>query len=236
MAMILGIETATEVCSVSLLRDGNIVALKESSGNNEHSRLLTPFIHQVVEEGGITLSQLDAVAVSMGPGSYTGLRIGVSAAKGLCYSLDIPLISISTLKAMAWQFLQYQEEKNSIDENILLCPMIDARRMEVYMAVYKRNLQEQMPVEAVVIKEDSLLNETINNKVFIFGNGADKCKTVLTGRKNIYFSDNIKASASSIAILASEKFKNSEFENTAYFEPYYLKDFIAGKPHVKGLY
>jgi tRNA threonylcarbamoyladenosine biosynthesis protein TsaB len=236
MSIILGIETATEVCSVSLLRDGNIIALKESSGSNEHSRLLTPFIHQVMEESGISLSQIDAVAVSMGPGSYTGLRIGVSTAKGLCFSLDKPLIGISTLKAMAWQVMHHPGEDNAGNNNSLLCPMIDARRMEVYLAVFDRELQEISPVEAVIIDEDSLREKTSHNRVLVFGNGSDKCKSILSRRDNIYFMDDIKATAKSIAVLAEEKFLNNEFENTAYFEPFYLKDFIAGKPHVKGLH
>jgi len=236
MATILGIETATEVCSVSLLRDGNIIAVKESAGNNEHSRLLTPFIHLVIEESGISLSQIDAVAVSMGPGSYTGLRIGVSTAKGLCFSLDKPLIGISTLKAMAWQVLHHSGENTAANSNTLLCPMIDARRMEVYMAVFDWNLKEKVPVEAVIINEDSFREETSHNRVLIFGNGSEKCKTILNGQNNIYFIDDIKATAKSIAVLAEEKFYNNELENTAYFEPFYLKDFIAGKPHVKGLH
>lgn len=236
MAIILGIETATEVCSVSLLHDGNLMALKESSGNNEHSRLLTPFIHQVIEESGFSMSQIDAVAVSMGPGSYTGLRIGVSTAKGLCFSLDKPLIGISTLKALAWQVLHQSVENAPGINNALLCPMIDARRMEVYLAVFDSDLREQVPAEAVIIHENSFSEETIHNRILIFGNGSAKCKTILQGQKNIYFIDDIKATAKSIAVLAEEKFQKNEFENTAYFEPFYLKDFIAGKPHVKGLH
>lgn len=235
MATILGIETATEICSVSLLRDGKISALRESAGSNEHSKLLTAYIHDVIMEAHLTPSQLDAVAVSMGPGSYTGLRIGVSTAKGLCFSLDIPLIGVSTLKALARQVIFAGKENIAFDENTLFCPMIDARRMEVYMAIYNQSLQEVKPADASVISSESLKEESDRKNLIIFGNGAGKCYDILSGRKNIRFVENISASARDIVFLAEEKFSKHEFEVTAYFEPFYLKDFIAGKPHVKGL-
>lgn len=235
MPLILGIETATEVCSVSLLQDGKMISYKESAGNNEHSRLLTPFIDEVLTVAGIKPDKLDAVAVSMGPGSYTGLRIGVSAAKGLCYALDKPLIAVGTLQAMAAQVMA--KLKNEInDEMALLCPMIDARRMEVYHAVYNQDLNEIKPVEAAIIGTDFLAEETSNHQLILFGNGAAKCRDILSFRNNIVFLDNIGASANSVALLAEKKFFEHEFVDTAYFEPFYLKDFIAAKPRVKGLY
>lgn len=235
MAVILGIETATEVCSVSLMRDGNIIALKESSGNNEHSQLLTTFIQEVINESGIVPVKLDAVAVSQGPGSYTGLRIGVSAAKGLCYSLDLPLISVGTLKAMAWRMISGTTDRSYSDNNTLLCPMIDARRMEVYTAIYDNCLNEIRPVEAIIVKPDSFEEHTKNKRILIFGNGAEKCRVMLNGRENIHFINGLFSSAVAVASLAEEKFNNGDFEDTAYFEPFYLKDFIAGNPVVKGL-
>lgn len=231
MPLILAIETATEICSVSLIRDNEIIALRESEGNNEHSALLASFIDEIMHETGLELKQLDAVAVSKGPGSYTGLRIGVSTAKGLCYALNKPLISVATLEAMAFQVIV--DEKISTDE-ILLCPMIDARRMEVYMAVFNSKMEEITAVKAEIIDENSFSG--IEKKVFIFGNGAEKCTSVLADNDKIVFLPIVKASAVSVAKLAEEKFRKTHFEDTAYFEPFYLKDFVAGIPKVKGLH
>jgi len=235
MSLILGIETATEVCSVSLVRGGVVIATRESAGNNEHSQLLTPFISEVISENGFRLNEISAVAVSMGPGSYTGLRIGVSAAKGLCFSLDIPLIAIGTLKALAYRLQTDTRFQSSSGNNILLCPMIDARRMEVYMALYDENLAEINPVEAMVIYEDSFGEETIHNRIIVFGSGAEKCRDLLAHNNKITFLDEVKASASAIALLAENSFLKGDFVDTAYFEPFYLKDFIAAKPNIKGL-
>ena len=231
MPLILAIETATEICSVSLIRDNEIIALRESEGNNEHSALLASFIDEIMHETGLHLKQLDAVAVSKGPGSYTGLRIGVSTAKGLCYALSKPLISVATLEAMAFQVIA--DEKISTDE-IQLCPMIDARRMEVYMAVFNSKREEITAVKAEIIDENSFSG--IEKKVLIFGNGAEKCTSVLADNDKIVFLPGVKASAVSVAKLAVEKFSKTRFEDTAYFEPFYLKDFVAGIPKVKGLH
>lgn len=231
MTLILAIETATDICSVSLLRNNEIIALRESEGSNEHSALLTTFIDEIMKETGQQLNQLDAVAVSKGPGSYTGLRIGVSTAKGLCYALDKPLISVATLEAMAFQVIENQKE--AVD-GAFLCPMLDARRMEVYMAIFNSEMEEISPVKAEIIDEDSFSG--IEKKVFIFGNGGSKCTSVLANNDKIIFLPDIKASAVSVAKLALAKFRNAQFENMAYFEPFYLKDFVAGIPKVKGLH
>lgn len=233
MALILALETATEVCSVALNLDGNIVAVKETVGVNEHSAQLTSFIEEVTKNAGYPLSAIDAFAVSMGPGSYTGLRIGVSTAKGLCYALDKPLIAVSTLKALSHQALTHFPELKR--ENIILTPLIDARRMEVYMAMYDSSLNELLPVEARILDIQGI-NEYDGQKLALFGSGAAKCQDHFSGNERFLFPGEVLASAISISMLALEKFEQELFENTAYFEPFYLKDFIAGKPKVKGLY
>lgn len=236
MSLILAIETATEVCSVSLINKGLPLATRESAGSNEHSKLLTPFINEVVLESGFNLNEINAVAVSMGPGSYTGLRIGVSAAKGLCFSLDIPLIAISTLKALTYKALNDEIFQLQQDNKTLYCPMIDARRMEVYTALFDQNFNEIKPVQAVVINENSFAEVTTQTQLIIFGNGASKCRDILMHNKNITIVDNIRASAKAMALFAESSYQSRDFVNTAYFEPFYLKDFIAGKPNVKGLH
>jgi tRNA threonylcarbamoyladenosine biosynthesis protein TsaB len=233
MSLILAVETATEVCSVALNLDGNIVAVKETAGVNEHSAQLTSFIEEVMKLAGLPLSAVDAFAVSMGPGSYTGLRIGVSTAKGLCYALEKPLIAISTLKALSYQALTHFPELKS--ENIILTPLIDARRMEVYMAMYDSSLKELLSEEARILDVQGI-EEFAEYKIAIFGSGAAKCRDHFSGNERILFPGEVQASATAISMLALEKFEQGLFENTAYFEPFYLKDFIAGKPKVKGLY
>jgi tRNA threonylcarbamoyladenosine biosynthesis protein TsaB len=233
MALILSIETATEVCSVALSRDGIPIALKEARGSNEHSAQLTLFIEEVMQECGKLLKDLDAVAVSMGPGSYTGLRIGVSVAKGLCYSLEKPLISVSTLKAIALGGMTLYKEMMMGD--VLLCPMIDARRMEVFSAIYDIKLNEIQPVEALILDENTF-ERYEQNRIAIFGSGSTKCQELFENNKKIFFPGTILTSAKWIGQLADERFKQGIFENTAYFEPFYLKEFVAGKPRVKGLH
>ena len=231
MALILSLETATETCSVALSQEGEILSLRETSGNNEHSSQLTLFIAEVMQASKHTLRELDAVAVSMGPGSYTGLRIGASAAKGLCYALEIPLIAVSTLQSMALNaLLRYPDLAG---ENYLLCPMIDARRMEVYTALYNPVLETILPVNALLVKEDSFAE--YDRDIAIFGNGAAKCRELFSNRESVLFPGELHASASTLSSLAYKKFLASEFENVAYFEPLYLKDFIAARPRVKGL-
>ena len=232
MALILNIETSTQVCSVSLSVDGFVTAIKESHTKNSHAEQLTIFAQQIITEGGYGFKDLDAIAVSKGPGSYTGLRIGVSTAKGLCYSLEKPLIAISTLKAMAAGMIQ--EIDNEID-NYLFCPMIDARRMEVYSALFSSENKMTRKIKAEVIDENSFLKELETNKVVFGGDGAPKCKEILGQNKNAVFLDEFFPSSKFMAQLAEQKFQNKDFEDVAYFEPFYLKDFVAGIPRVKGL-
>jgi tRNA threonylcarbamoyladenosine biosynthesis protein TsaB len=188
-----------------------------------------------MKESEITLNEIDAVAISKGPGSYTGLRIGVSTAKGLCFALDKPLISIGTLQSMAYG-LSKNQEIQKYEKNILFCPMIDARRMEVYAAVYDIDNKEIREVGADIIDEHSFNAYLYNSKVIFFGDGAAKCKKALSGHPNAIFYDDILPSSSNMATLAEHKFIEKQFEDLAYFEPFYLKDFIAGIPKVKGLY
>jgi len=235
MAIILGIETAASICSVALVNDAKLLAMRESVGVREHSASLTGFIADVFNEAGLSYQDLDAIAVSMGPGSYTGLRIGVSTAKGLSYALDKPIIAIDTLKAMAWQALQKCNLENRTILNSLFCPMLDARRMEVYTALYDHLLNEIQSVNALVVTDD-VFGEFADKEVIYFGDGASKCTSVFAVKGNFTFFDTIFLSAEAVCMLAISEFENGKFADTAYCEPFYLKDFVAGKPRVKGLY
>ena len=202
--------------------------------------MLTTFIEEVLNEEGIRPADLDAVAVSMGPGSYTGLRIGVASAKGLCYAIERPLIAVPTLEAMALGMeVQMTNDKLQTQENkhdILFCPMIDARRMEVYSALYDASLKEVRPVAAEIIDDLSFSGYFANHRIVFGGEGAAKCLPLLGGQPNALFLENFSASARFLVPLAQERFLRSRFEDLAYFEPFYLKDFVAGKPRVKGLH
>ena len=223
--MILNIETATQICSVCLAKDGKVIAIRESNEKNSHASQLSVFIHELLQETGIERTSIKAVAVSKGPGSYTGLRIGVSTAKGLAYGLGVPLISVSTLQAMALG----ASKKIQHQPNALFAPMIDARRMEVYTAFYNTKNQEVKAISADIIDENSYTEKLSDTAVIFFGDGAEKCKNVLT-HKNAVFYDNLLPSSAFVAELSEQKFKNNDFEDVAYFEPFYLKDFIATKP------
>ncbi len=237
MGKILNIETSTQVCSVALSVDGKTVALQESNTKSSHAQQITIFAEQLMYKTGFNFQDLDAIAVSKGPGSYTGLRIGVSTAKGFCYSLDKPLISVGTLKSLAKGILLKLTSEGGNPDDFLFCPMVDARRMEVYTAVYDSRLHEVRKVMAEVIDENSFADFFKQGKSLIFiGDGAAKCKELLTKvSSNAIFREELLASATYMAPLAEEKLKARVFEDTAYFEPFYLKDFVAGIPHVKGL-
>ncbi|MCP4551520.1 MAG: tRNA (adenosine(37)-N6)-threonylcarbamoyltransferase complex dimerization subunit type 1 TsaB [Bacteroidetes bacterium] len=230
MFKLLLLETATGVCSVALADQGELISLKETSTANSHSSLLTTFIDEILKENDLQYSDLDAIVVSKGPGSYTGLRIGISSAKGLCFSLDKPLIAINTLQSMA-----YGIHKMIQDENFLICPMIDARRMEVYDSLFDPHLNEIKATAAEIIDENSFSDYFKKSTIYFGGDGADKCREVLSHQKNAKFVSDFKVSAKYMIEIASQKFKEKQFEDVVYFEPYYLKDFIAGKPNVKGL-
>nr|WP_299031384.1 tRNA (adenosine(37)-N6)-threonylcarbamoyltransferase complex dimerization subunit type 1 TsaB [uncultured Tenacibaculum sp.] len=217
MATILNIETATKNCSVSIAKDGVTLALQElNDGNYSHAEKLHPFIQQVLEEAKISFNDIDAVAVSKGPGSYTGLRIGVSAAKGLCFAFDKPLISIETLYSLA--------HKATVDNGVIV-PMLDARRMEVYAAVYDSNYKRLREIKAEVIDENSFQEYLSEGKVYFLGDGAEKCKEVIT-HEHAVFIDGKHPSAKEMAQLGYDKYKKNDIEDVAYFEPFYLKDFV----------
>lgn len=236
MPLILHIETATDVCSVALARDGVLLSLKESSIRNSHASVITQFIDEAIKSANLELNAIDAVAVSKGPGSYTGLRIGVATAKGLCYALDKPMIAIPTLQAMACGIQNSEFRIQNSEFKILFCPMIDARRMEVYYAIYDINGKEVRETRAEIIGEDSLSDLLSDHTIIFGGDGSTKCREVLKSQKNAIFLDHFEASAQFMISLAEDKFNGKEFEDLAYFEPYYLKDFIAGKARVKGLH
>ncbi|MFA6924989.1 MAG: tRNA (adenosine(37)-N6)-threonylcarbamoyltransferase complex dimerization subunit type 1 TsaB [Bacteroidales bacterium] len=228
MPLILNIETATNICSVALSEKENIISFRETSIENSHSSLLTVFIEEIFKEAKLKLSDIDAVSISKGPGSFTGLRIGVSTAKGLCYALEKPLLSVNTLKAMTFGII-----KNNKDKNALYCPMLDARRMEVYTALFNSNLEEVEPTNAKIIDEKSFSDILLKTKILFFGSGANKCKDFYKDTKNAVFIHDFNASAKYMAGLSYQKFLKKEFENVAYFEPYYLKDFFATTPKDK---
>lgn len=229
MSLILSIETATYICSVALSEGDRIIAIRETNEKNAHSRLLTVFIDEILNEAGIKATQLDAIAVSEGPGSYTGLRIGVSAAKGICYAIGKPLIDISTLKALA---LAMQYESTDGD---LLIPAIDARRMEIYTAVYDLQLNELTAPGSVIVDEFFFRNLPGHKRIIMAGDGAAKCVPIAEVSDRIVLTGEVHPSAKSIARLAWLKYQEKDFADTAYFEPFYMKEFLAGKPSVKGL-
>lgn len=231
--MILCLETATPVCSVALNENCCTIALRETEGQNAHSEKITNFIREVMEVAHIEYSQLDAIAVSKGPGSYTGLRIGVSTAKGICYAADLPLMAIDTLEAMAYGMKA--KLGNQIDENDLLIPMIDARRMEVYASIFDANLNKINDTAALVIDEHSFEDLRKEHRLWLFGDGAPKLQKTFENQPNITIIDGFKPSAAYMLPLADKAMKEKDFVDVAYFEPFYLKDFVAGKPHVKGL-
>ena len=216
MALLLCLETTTTNCSVALAKDGEILALKEDMGlNYSHAERLHIYIAEVLEQAKVSKTDIDAVAVSEGPGSYTGLRIGVSAAKGLCFALNIPLIATNTLKALAMQ---------AKEEYAFVIPVLDARRMEVYSAVFNNQLGEIRGIEAQVVEEDSFLSYLEEGSVLFIGNGATKLKDLIK-HPNAHFETEALPSAREMVILAEAKNKISDTVDVAYFEPFYLKDF-----------
>jgi len=229
MSLILNIETATAVCSVALAKDGKIISNKEQNEGYTHAENLTVFIEDVVTKSGFTFKDIDAIAVSKGPGSYTGLRIGISTAKGLCYALDKPLISVNTLLSLAKSQAASSKLQN---EDVMLCPMIDARRMEVYCAIYDSKLNCVRETAAEIINENSFSDLLKKNKLLFFGDGAAKCKHILSKNTNAVFINDIFPSAKNMITLSEAAFKKNKFENVAYFEPFYLKDFVAGKKKI----
>lgn len=218
MATILNLETATTNCSISIARNGKLLVLREhNSSGYSHSEQLHNFIREALEEVSIAMDGIDAIAVSKGPGSYTGLRIGVSSAKGLCFSLGLPLISVPTLESMAHQV--------KAGSNELIVPVLDARRMEVYSAVFDAAHNKIRETRAEIIDAGSFMEFAEGKRVHIVGSGAEKCRGILK-TSNFIFDTSIIPSAKEMCLLSHKKYREKDFEDIAYFEPYYLKDFI----------
>ena len=232
MSCILHIETSTSACSVAISNEGENVFEKKDLIGPSHNVSLGVFVDEALSFADSHALPLDAVAVSCGPGSYTGLRIGVSMAKGICYGRNVPLIAIPTLKLLCVKPLLSDDIE---DENALLCPMIDARRMEVYSAFFTGDMKKISETEALIIDENSFSDLKLNHHLYLFGDGADKLISLFENEENITVIEKFHCSAAYMARLAEEAFKNNDFVDTAYFEPFYLKDFVPGIPKVKGL-
>lgn len=225
MSLILCIETGTDICSVGIARDGELMSLRESDQGRDHAKQVAVFVDELLRETGVKPDELDAVAVGMGPGSYTGLRIGVSFAKGLCYGLNIPLLAVGSLEALTDVAIKDYEagiiQVEGWDE-AFLCPMVDARRMEVYTQIFNSRCEAQSEVSAEIITEESFSQWRAKGKLVIFGNGAAKCQEMLPDA--IYI--DIAPSARGLTRIAHQLFEAGKTEDIAYFEPFYLKDFV----------
>ena len=225
MSCILHIETSTEVCSVAVSDNGAVIFHQENFDGPSHSTVLAGMVDEAVSFTDNHAIPFDAVAVSKGPGSYTGLRIGVSMAKGICYGRDLKLIALPTLEVMCVPVLLRHDD---LPDDALLCPMIDARRMEVYCALYSRALRTIQDTQAVVVDDGSFHEQLEQHPIYFFGNGAEKCKAVIQ-HPNAHFIDNIRPLAKYMSPLAEKAHANEQFEDVAYFEPFYLKEFVAIK-------
>lgn len=225
MSLILCIETGTDICSVGIARDGELMSLRESDQGRDHAKQVAVFVDELLRETDVKPDELDAVAVGMGPGSYTGLRIGVSFAKGLCYGLNIPLLAVGSLEALTDVAIKDYEagiiQVEGWDE-AFLCPMVDARRMEVYTQIFNSRCEAQSEVSAEIITEDSFSQWRAKGKLVIFGNGAAKCQEMLPDA--IYI--DVAPSARGLTRIAHQLFEAGKTVDIAYFEPFYLKDFV----------
>ena len=227
MSRILHIETSTAICSVAVSEDGQNIYSEEDRRGPNHATSLGTFVDEALRQADRLEGPLDAVAVSCGPGSYTGLRIGVSMAKGIAYGRVLKLLGLPTLEVMCVPVLLYHDE---VPDEALFCPMLDARRMEVYSAIYDRSLRAVRPVQADIV-EAGCYDEWLNERpVYFFGNGADKCREVLSRHPHAHFIDDIHPLAQMMAPLAEKAMRQERWEDVAYFEPFYLKEFVAGKP------
>lgn len=226
MSCILNIDTSTNVCSVAVSQDGACIFDKEDHSGPNHAERLGAFVDEALSFIDNHAIPLDAVAVSCGPGSYTGLRIGVSMAKGICYGRDVKLLAVPTLELLCVPVLL---REMVTDDDALLCPMLDARRMEVYAQLFTRSLREVRPIQADVVDADTYREYLDKHPVYFFGNGAMKCKEVID-HPNVHFIEGIEALAKNMLPLAERRMAREEFEDVAYFVPFYLKDFVAKQP------
>ena len=228
MSLILNIETSTSVCSVALSRGEEVIDSRESKGERSHATQLTTFISETLSDSGVSPGDLDAIAISKGPGSYTGLRIGVATAKGMAYSLKKPLIAIDTMEGMCYGLKQTMPDLFK-ENSILFCPMIDARRMEVYMALFRNDLSYELSVRAEIVTVDSFQSILKNQKIVFFGDGMEKCRSTIQHANSIFVQD-FYPLARYLAVISNNYFLKNKFEDLAYFEPFYLKDFLATVP------
>ena len=226
MSCILNIDTSTNVCSVAVSQDGACIFDKEDHSGPNHAERLGAFVDEALSFIDNHTIPLDAVAVSCGPGSYTGLRIGVSMAKGICYGRDVKLLAVPMLELLCVPVLL---REMVTDDDALLCPMLDARRMEVYAQLFTRSLREVRPIQADVVDADTYREYLDKHPVYFFGNGAMKCKEVID-HPNAHFIEGIEALAKNMLPLAERRMAREEFEDVAYFVPFYLKDFVAKQP------
>lgn len=229
MACLLNIETSTNVCSVAVSENGHCIWHEEDFSGPNHNERLGTYVDEALSFADSHAIPIDGVAVSMGPGSYTGLRIGVSMAKGVCYGFNVPLLAVPTLELMCVPVLLSTKWADELPEDALLCPMLDARRMEVYAAVYTRALKVVRDVKAEVVDADTYKALLDEHPVYFFGNGSAKCKDVIT-HPNAHFIDGIEPLAKNMFPLAERRYLQGQIEDTAYFVPFYLKDFVALKP------
>jgi len=219
--LLLSLDTSIRGCSVAVHADSVLLASYDLHTDRSSSAMLTTLMKSAVENSGFKLADLDAIAVAKGPGSYTGLRVGVSTAKGLCYALDKPLIAVNTLEAMSLQIIPF------FPKGTLFCPMIDARRMEVYASVFNAEYEIVQNTEAIIMDEKSFVDLLKDHKIVFFGDGAAKCQALLSENPNaIFLNDEIRPSARTVGKLAAKSFEESNFEDLASFEPFYLKDFM----------
>lgn len=223
MSLILHIDTAVSSASICIAQNGVLLGMTENKNQKEHADWLHPSIDTLLKENGITITDLTAIAISNGPGSYTGLRVGLAAAKGFCFALDIPLITLSTLEVMAVAALSNQTTNQLINQLTYFCPMIDARRMEVFTALYDFNLKMIQPPHALVIDEKSFEKELATGKILFFGNGAEKCKGIIKPSNALF--ETVEQNASFMIALAEKKMQENDFADVAYTEPFYIKDF-----------
>ncbi len=230
MAVVLNLESSTDVCSVALAIDGKPADVMENTEGMNHARLMGVYVQEIMQRNRLDVDSLSAVAVSKGPGSYTGLRIGVSLAKGLCYAHQLPLIAVSPLQAMSAHVIE-NRKKLALPErsDLLFCPMMDARRMEVYTALYDGNNNEIEGVRSKIIDKNSFQDLLDQRPIVFFGNGSSKIREVIKHTNALFISE-IKTSAQFMCFLSEKAFENKQFVDLAYFEPFYLKDFIAGVP------
>jgi tRNA threonylcarbamoyladenosine biosynthesis protein TsaB len=225
MSLILNIDTAIDIAHISIAKDGEIMAVNSNSAQKDHGGFLQPAIEQLLKKTGLSIKELDAIAIAVGPGSYTGLRVGMASAKGLCYALNKPLITIGTLEILAFA-AKLETGYASFPDTLLLCPMIDARRMEVFTALYDLQLFPVLEPCAMILEENSFANRLLNNKILFLGNGAKKWEIICKNESALFMP--VSNNPLAMSKLAHDKFKNNDFANLAYCEPLYLKEFFDG--------